>query len=117
VWQTLKLQAGEELAIAVEDDNPVTGFAIQFRTRSGTIIGYAPRYLVHYLIQIIRQSLVAARIFRANLPPPGQRLMVLFEGCWPGGYEPMRGEEFQPLVETTDDQSIIDQGFAGAEIV
>jgi hypothetical protein len=25
-------------------------------------------------------------------------VLVLFEGCWPEEYEPMNGQQFQPLV-------------------
>ena len=44
------------------------------------------------------------RISRLNLPPapPSQRVLVLFQGCWPEGYEPMSGEQFQPLVGTKE---------------
>jgi hypothetical protein len=97
-----KLQVGQDLAIALEANNPATGWAIQFQTRARIVIGYAPRYLVNDLAEVIGNcgALVSATLVRVNPPPapPGQRLMVTFEGCWPEGYEPMNTEEFQPLV-------------------
>jgi hypothetical protein len=97
----LKLQPGEDLSIAVDVNNRATGFAIQLQTQDRLIIGYAPRYLLNDLLQVIlRCSLVSsAQISRVNPPPapPRQRVLVLFKGCWPEGYQPMSGEEFRAL--------------------
>jgi len=97
-----QLKAGEELSVAIEVTNPATRNAIQLQTRDRLIIGYAPRYLIKDLSEVISQCPipVSARVSRVNPPPapPSQRVLVLFEGCWPENYEPMRGQEFQPLV-------------------
>jgi hypothetical protein len=95
------LQSGEDLSVAVEVNNQATDFAIQLQTRDRLLIGYAPRYLIVDLFQVITRctSPVSAQVSRVNRPPapPSQRVMVLFEGCWPEGYDPMSGPEFQAL--------------------
>jgi hypothetical protein len=100
----LKLQAGEDLRVAVEVNNEATGFAIQFQTRDRMLIGYAPRYLVDDLWQVImRRSIpVSARVSRVNPPPtpPSQRVLVLFEGCWPTDHQPMNGPQFQAVSDS-----------------
>ena len=93
---------GEELSVAVEVTNQATRDAIQLQTRDRLIIGYAPRYLIQDLFQVIMRCSVppSARVSRVNRPPapPNQRVLVLFEGCWPENYEPMSGQEFRPVV-------------------
>jgi hypothetical protein len=95
------LQPGEDLSVAVEVNNHATGSAIQLQTRDRMLIGYAPRYLIGDLVEVIFQCSVpvSAQVNRVNRPPapPSQRVLVLFEGCWPEGYQPMSGPEFQIL--------------------
>lgn len=97
----LSLQPGEQLGLAIEATNPATGFAIQIQTVDRVVLGYAPRYLIEDLGQVILQCAgsVSASVSRLNRPPapPSQRLLVSFEGCWPEGYQPMSGEEFVPI--------------------
>jgi hypothetical protein len=96
----LRLAPGEDLSVALEVTNPATAAAVQLQTRDRILIGWAPRYLIDDLIKVIISCAVAAKVSRVNLPPapPSQRVLVLFEGCWPEGYEPMNGRQFQPLV-------------------
>lgn len=107
----LSLQTGEQLGIAIEATNPATGFAIQIQTLDRVVIGYAPRYLIEDLAQVTLQcpGQVRASVSRLNLPPapPSQRLLVSFKGCWPVGYQPMSGEQFETLdgVEATPMQN------------
>lgn len=100
----LKLLPNEDLSVAMEVTNPATGNAIQLQTRDRLIIGYAPRYLIRDLAQVIARCTVpvSAQVSRVNLPPapPSQRVLVSFEGCWPEDYQPMSGEEFQALADT-----------------
>jgi hypothetical protein len=97
----LKLHPGEDLSIAVEVNNRATGYAIQLQTQDRLIVGYAPRYLLNDLFQVIfRCSLASsAQVSRVNPPPApqGQRVLVLFKGCWPDAYQPMSTEEFRAL--------------------
>ena len=98
----LQLKARDPLGVAIEVTNQATIFAVQLQTPDRVVIGYAPRYLVQDLVQVIaRCSIpVSASVSRLNLPPtpPSQRLLVSFEGCWPEGFSPMDGEQFRSLV-------------------
>ena len=100
--RVLALQPGDELRVAIETNNPATGIAVQLQSDDLVVIGYAPRYLVPDLAQVIFQCSgpVSATVSRLNLPPapPSQRLLISFEGCWPEDYEPMSNEQFQVLV-------------------
>lgn len=95
------LKPNEDLSVAVEVNNPATHYAVQLQTRDRMLVGYAPRYLISDLFRVIVRCEypVSAQISRVNrLPaPPSQRLLVLFEGCWPEGYQPMSGPEFKTL--------------------
>jgi hypothetical protein len=97
----LQLQPGEDLGVAMEFNNDATHYAIQLQTRDRMIIGYAPHYLLSDLAQVISQCSipVSAHVSRVNRPPapPNQRVLVVFEGCWPGDYQPMNGPEFKVL--------------------
>lgn len=102
----LALQPGEDLSVAVEVNNLATGYAVQLQTRDRMLIGYAPRYLIGDLSEVIShcEIPVSAEVSRVNRPPapPNQRVLVLFKGCWPEGYQPMSDEQFKALsdVET-----------------
>lgn len=114
--RVLELQPGHELRIAIEANNPATHFAVQLQTDDLVPIGYAPRYLVNDLADVIlRCSIpVSATVSRVNLPPapPSQRLLVSFEGCWPDDYEPMSGNQFQVLVG--DDSPVLEEAFVAS---
>ncbi len=100
-----KLAEQEELGVCLEATNPVTGHALQIQTQDNVIIGWAPRYLFHDLVQVLFANCrVEAQVARLNPPPapPGQRVVVCFRGCWPEGYEPMSGEAFLPLANDTE---------------
>jgi hypothetical protein len=97
----LELQPGDDLSVAMEVNNKATQWAIQLQTRDRMLIGYAPRYLCHDLFEVIGRCSVpvSAQVSRVNRPPapPSQRVLVLFEGCWPEGYHPMSGPAFKVL--------------------
>ena len=97
----LNLQSGEDLSVAVEVNNSATRYAVQLQTRDRMLIGYAPRYLITDLAEVIAQCPmpVSAQVSRVNQPPapPNQRVLVLFKGCWPQDYQPMSGPQFKVL--------------------
>jgi hypothetical protein len=111
----LRLEPGEDLSVAKEDNNPATDDAIQLQTRDRMLIGYAPRYLVSELSQVIARcpTPVSAKVSRVNRPPapPSQRVLVVFKGSWPEGYHPMSVEEYQPL---SGSEMAISRGEIGA---
>ena len=95
-----QLQPGVPLQIAVELNNP-TGLAIQLQTADGYMIGWAPRYLVRDLIDVINtHPEVSASVVRVNEygAPLARRILVELKGRLPVGYEPMSGRQFELIV-------------------
>jgi HIRAN domain len=96
------LKAGEKLYVSIELTNPATQFAVQIQTLDYHMIGWAPRYLVTDLVAAIAQKIghYEANVVRVNpMPAPSkQRVLIEFRGDWPG-YEPMSGQDFEPLAK------------------
>jgi hypothetical protein len=94
------LETGEALRVAIEVNNPATGFAIQFQTHDGHMIGWAPRYLVDDLCQGLLQSTdvraSVRRINSADAPLARQVLIELHCGV-PESYEPMASSDYRVL--------------------
>ena len=100
--QLQSLHPGDPLQVAVELNNPATGPAIQIESANDYfMLGWAPRYLIHDVLQAISggPTKIQAHVVRLNPPPAphNQRVLVELEGTFPSGYEPMSGEEFRPL--------------------
>ena len=99
------LRPDEELYVAIELNNPATGFAVQIQTREDYhMIGWTPRYLVNDLVNGMAKSPkpdYSAKVVQVNpMPvPSNQRVLVEMQGRWGAGYEPMSGPDFAPLVE------------------
>lgn len=96
------LRPGEPLQVAVELNNPATGVAVQLETANDYfMVGWAPRYLIHDVLQAIAggPSNMIARVVQLNPPPAphNQRVLVELEGRLTAGYEPMSSDEFLPL--------------------
>ena len=65
------------------------------------MIGWAPRYLVGDLIDVInRHPEVSAAVVRVNEygAPLARRILVELKGRLPVGYEPMSGRQFELIV-------------------
>ena len=95
-----QLQSGEPLQIAVELNNP-TGLAIQLQTSDSYMIGWAPRYLVRDLIDVINvHPEVSAAVIRVNEygAPLARRILVDLKGRLPANHEPMSGGQFELIV-------------------
>jgi hypothetical protein len=96
------LTAGTALQVAVELNNPAGPLAIQLQTADCHMIGWAPRYLVDDLIDVInRHPQVSATIVRVNEhgAPLARRILVELKGTLPADFEPMSGAQFKLLVE------------------
>lgn len=94
------LAAASPLQIAVELNNP-TGLAIQLQTTDCYMIGWAPRYLVCDLIEVINaHPQVSATVVRVNEygAPLARRILVELKGQLPADYEPMSGGQFELIV-------------------
>ena len=97
-----KLEPGEELRIALELNNPVTGQGVQIQSDDYHMIGWAPHYLVDDFANAITDGpgKYAARVVRLNPQPvpSKQRLLVELRCHW-SEHEPMSGSDYQPLVD------------------
>lgn len=95
------LMPEEELYVTVELTNPASGLAVQIQTTDYHMIGWAPRYLVGDLARAMteRPRAYAAKVVRLNpVPAPAkQRVLIEMRGKW-DGYEPMEGDDYQPVV-------------------
>lgn len=95
------LMPEEELYVTVELTNPASGLAVQIQTTDYHMIGWAPRYLVGDLARAMteRPRAYAAKVVRINpVPAPAkQRVLIEMRGKW-DGYEPMEGDDYQPVV-------------------
>ena len=95
------LQAGDELRVALELNNPAGPLAVQIQTADYHMIGWAPRYLIQDLAAAMAESSgeYEARIVRINGPPDpaNQRILVAMSSRWEK-HEPMTGGDFTPLV-------------------
>lgn len=95
------LKSEEKLHIALQTDNPATGRAVQFQTEDYYMIGWAPRYLVEDISKAMLESHIDCRAhvvgFASQPAPLKQRILIEMHGRW-DEYEPMSGEDFQPLV-------------------
>ena len=95
------LTPGSPLQIAVELNNPVGGLAIQLQTADGHMIGWAPRYLVRDLIDVINEHPeVSASVVRVNEfgAPLARRILIELKGRLPVNFEPMSSAQFQLIV-------------------
>ncbi|KAA8979319.1 DNA-binding protein [Halospina sp. K52047b] len=98
-----ELQAGDSLRVAIELNNPATGIALQLQTADDYhMLGWAPRYLVHDLMNAVSEASndLRAEVARVNPAPVphNQRVLVQMSGHLPTNYSPMDSEEFIPLV-------------------
>ncbi|MYC29602.1 MAG: hypothetical protein F4X65_05865 [Chloroflexi bacterium] len=96
-----KLEPGEDLRIALELNNPVTGQEVQIQTADYHMIGWAPHYLVDDFANAMADGpgKYAARVVRLNPQPipSKQRLLVELRCHW-DQHQPMSGSDYQPLV-------------------
>lgn len=94
------LGPGEQLTVALELTNPVTGIAVQVQTSDYVVLGWAPRYLVLDLTSAVAEapSDYSAKVVRVNPQPAPSRQRVLIEmtGRW-RKHEPMTAPDFVPV--------------------
>ena len=97
-----KLEPSEELRIALEVNNPVTGRGVQIQTADYHMIGWAPHYLVDDLVTAMTDGpgKYTAQVVKLNPQPvpSKQRLLVELRCHW-NQHWPMSGPDYQPLVD------------------
>ena len=88
----------EKLQVAVELNNPATGYAVQLQSQDCHLLGWAPRYLVSDLVSAASNKISAAIIrFNNDSAPSARRILVELKGHLPHGKTPMNGPDFKPL--------------------
>jgi hypothetical protein len=94
------LEEGDTLQVAIEVNNPATGYAVQLQTRDGHLLGWAPRYLVSDLrAALLEHATITATVRRINRmgAPFARRVLVELQGGVPANFEPMTSEEYRVL--------------------
>ena len=97
------LKPEEQLYLTLELTNPATGLAVQIQTTDYHMIGWTPRYLVSDLARAMADSpdKYTAQVVQVNpqSAPMKQRVLIEMRGYWDSRHEPMKGKDFQPLVD------------------
>ena len=98
-----RLEPRKQLYLTLELTNPATGLAVQIQTTDYHMIGWAPRYLVSDLARAMVDwpDKYTAHVVRVNpqSAPMKQRILIEMRGYWDPQHEPMKGKDFQPLVD------------------
>lgn len=104
-----RLRPGEELALMLDLANPHDRNAVAVRTNGDFdrfLIGYVPRYLARDIGTVFAKcdpDFVNVTVERLNATAPLQmRLLCRLTSCWPEGFRPCAGEEFDPIVEAVE---------------
>jgi hypothetical protein len=95
--RAVNLEEGETLQVAIEVNNPATGYAVQLQTTDCHLIGWAPRYLVSDLrAALLEHSTISANVRRINRlgAPFARRVLVELRGGVPAAFEPMTSDEY-----------------------
>jgi hypothetical protein len=99
------LQPGEQLVLMLDIMNSHDSHAVAIRTsdvQGRLLIGHVPRYLAHDISQLCltcEPDFLTITVERVNSDAPlQQRLLCRMNACWPEGFQPCSGEEYQPLV-------------------
>ncbi|MBU6399488.1 MAG: HIRAN domain-containing protein [Verrucomicrobia bacterium] len=101
--RALALQPEELLFPMPDPCNRADPNAVALRTedRDRLMLGYVPRYLAHDVWKLVQQcqpDFIQVLVHRVNRDAPlQQRLLCRMHACWPEGFQPCSGEEFQPI--------------------
>lgn len=98
------LKPDEQLIPMFDDFNPTDPDAVAVRTadvRDRVLIGYVPRYLAREIRLLCGEcdpDFIDFRVERVNPGAPlQQRVLCRWNSCWPEGFCPCDGEDFQPI--------------------
>ena len=102
IRRTESLQAGDELQVAFDLNNPAATHAISVRSSDQYVLGWLPRYLVDGLHQddAWKVTNVKTTVAQVNLDAPlSHRLLIDFSGKLPPDFRPMEDQpQYQPIV-------------------
>jgi hypothetical protein len=96
------LVENESLQVAIEVNNPATGYAVQLQTADSHLLGWAPRYLVDDLREaLLSHATISATVRRINRlgAPFARRVLVELRGGVPATFEPMTSDEYCVLTK------------------
>lgn len=101
-----RLQPGEPLGLMLDISNQYDSFAVSVRTMEPEgrfMIGYVPRYFAHdvsLLCRTCHPDFIELSVERINPGAPVQhRVLCRVNACWPDGFLPCSGDDFQPIVD------------------
>ena len=102
--RVLALRQDEPLFPMLDVCNQADPNAVALRAESERVmLGYVPRYLAHdlrKLFQNCQPDFINVFVHRVNGDAPlQQRLLCRIHSCWPDGFQPCSGDEFQPIPE------------------
>lgn len=96
------LEPNEKLYMMLDLQNEYDTNAVAIRTDTDrATLGYVPRYLAAEVWELFRSckvSFVELFVEQVNHDAPlQQRLLCRMHACWPDGFEPCSGDDFQPI--------------------
>jgi hypothetical protein len=96
------LQEEERLKLMLDVQNEYDRNAVAVRTDADRmLIGYFPRYLAHDVWQLVNRcdvDFIKLFVERVNRDAPLQnRVLCRMHACWPVGFVPCSGEDFEPI--------------------
>lgn len=103
--RVLNLKEGERLYPMWDGCNPADYSAVALRTATDDrmMIGYVPRYLAQDALTLFQHcdpEFIKILVQRVNPNAPlQQRLLCRMHACWPDGFQPCSGEQFEPIPE------------------
>ncbi|MEX0711219.1 MAG: HIRAN domain-containing protein [Pirellulales bacterium] len=97
-----QLASDERLRLMLDLQNEYDPNAVAVRTETDrTQIGYVPRYLAHDVWQLVNQcdvQFIKLFVDRVNRDAPlHNRVLCRMHACWPDGFQPCIGEDFEPI--------------------
>jgi hypothetical protein len=101
--RVLALKAEERLFPMLDFCNSVDPGAVALRTEDGErlMLGYVPKYLTLDFWDLLNQcglGSISVFVHRVNPDAPLQnRLLCRMHACWPAGFKPCNGKEFEPI--------------------
>ena len=97
----LKSEAGENLKVAHDWQNPSNPDAQFLRNDDDVILGYLPNYLVVEVFRLLRTcdpDLLSFKVEKVNKnAPAGFSLLCRLSACWSDGSLPFSDEQFLPI--------------------
>ena len=102
--RALRLSSGTRLSLEPDWDNGDDPFALKV-VAEGVHVGYVPRYFCKDVkaLQVGCQDALLATVRQVNPEAPRQfQLLCSVDACWPAGFQPCSGPEYEPMCADAD---------------